>query len=281
MEHENTIDLRRLFALCKKHFLFFIGWMIGVGAIAWGIATFVIPALYTATTQILVNQKNDNNNGQAYANQQADVNIINTYKDLITNQVILNAASKELANPVKIVKKAEPAKYETLADGTKHLVKKAKPAIRTYEKVYDISASELQDMVSIKTQANSQVFALSVKADTPDKAEAVANEIAATFKKKIKTIMAVNNVTIVSKAIKPDRPSFPRPKLFALAGAVLGLLLSLAWVILRELLDTTVRGDEFMNDELGLTNLGHVGKIKMDRNFQLHQEERMSRTRRV
>ena len=78
MEQENTIDLRRLLALCKKHFRLFIVWTIGLGAIAWGLAAFVIPAQYTATTQILVNQKNNNNNGQAYANQQADVNMINT-----------------------------------------------------------------------------------------------------------------------------------------------------------------------------------------------------------
>ena len=101
MEQENTIDLRRLLALCKKHFRLFIVWAIGLGAIAWGLAAFVIPAQYTATTQILVNQKNNNNNGQAYANQQADVNMINTYKDIITNQVILGVASKELSNPVK------------------------------------------------------------------------------------------------------------------------------------------------------------------------------------
>lgn len=281
MEQENTIDLRRLLALCKKHFRLFIVWTIGLGAIAWGLAAFVIPAQYTATTQILVNQKNNNNNGQAYANQQADVNMINTYKDIITNQVILGAASKELSNPVKVIKEAQPAKYETLADGTKQLVRPAKPAVRSHGKAYDLSAGDLKSMVSIKTQSNSQVFALSAKANDPAEAKAVANTIASTFKKKIKSVMSVNNVTIGSKATTPTKPSFPRPKLFALAGAVLGLLLSFAWIVLRDLMDTTVRDDDFMTDELGLTNLGQVGKIRIDKNFQLRQANTNAGTRRV
>ncbi|MCQ5003302.1 hypothetical protein NE699_25410, partial [Escherichia coli] len=72
---------------------------------------------------------------QAYANQQADVNAVTTYKDIITSRVILKGASKYLANPVTVVKKATPAKkavYKTQDDGTKVLVKKAvkaKPAV--------------------------------------------------------------------------------------------------------------------------------------------------------
>ncbi|MDO4604327.1 MAG: Wzz/FepE/Etk N-terminal domain-containing protein [Limosilactobacillus ingluviei] len=281
MEQENTIDLRRLLALCKKHFRLFIVWTIGLGAIAGGLAAFVIPAQYTATTQILVNQKNNNNNGQAYANQQADVNMINTYKDIITNQVILSEASKELSNPVKVIKEAQPAKYETLADGTKQLVRAAKPAVRSHGKAYDLSAGELKERLSVETQTNSQVFALQAKANDPEEAKQIANTVALTFKKKIKSVMSVNNVTIVSKATKPSTSSFPKPRNFALMGALCGLLLSIVWVVLRDLMDTTVRDDDFMTDELGLTNLGQVGKIRIDKNFQLRQANTNAGTRRV
>ena len=46
-------------------------------------------------------------------------------------------------------------------------------------------------------------------------------------------------------------------------------------------MDTTVRDDDFMTDELGLTNLGRVGKIRMDKNFQLRQINTNAGTRRV
>mgnify|MGYP005763565389 CR=1 FL=1 len=281
MEKENTIDLRRLLALCRKHLKMLIIWTVGLGVIAWGLAEFVIPGQYTATTQILVNQKGSTANGQAYNNQQADVNMINTYKNIITNQVILSAAQSELANGTKIVTPAKKAKYEKLADGTKRLVRAAQPAVRKQTKSYKLSLSELKSAISVTTESNSQVFSLSAKSNDPAEAKAIANTVASVFKRKIKKIMDVNNVTIVSKATKPSTPSFPKPKLFALAGAVLGLLISFAWIVVRDLMDTTVRDDDFMTSELGLTNLGQVGKIRMDKAVTLNQPASRESMRRV
>lgn len=280
-QQANTIDLRRLWVLCRQHLKFFIFWTIGLGVVAYLLAAFVIPAKYTATTQILVNQKNNSQNGQAYANQQADVNMINTYKDIITNQVILNAASKELSSQTRIVTPAKKAKYETLSDGTKKLVRPAQPAVRRAGKAYDLSAADLKKSLSVKTQANSQVFALSATASDPMEAKDIANTVATEFKSRIKSIMQVNNVTIVSKAAKPNKPSFPRPKLFTLAGSVLGLVLSFAWVVIRDLTNTTIRDDSFLTDELGLTNLGQICKIEMDQNFTLNHFDTNEGTRRV
>ena len=119
----NTIDLRRLFNLCRKHLKFLITWTIALALAGFIVSKFIMTPKYTATTQLLVNQKNENNaNGQAYTNQQADIQVINTYKDIITSPVILKETQKELANPVKVIRKAQPAKYKTLADGTKRLV---------------------------------------------------------------------------------------------------------------------------------------------------------------
>ena len=280
-QQANTIDLRRLWALCRQHVKLFIFWTIGLGVVAYLLAAFVIPAKYTATTQILVNQKDNNQNGQAYANQQADVNMINTYKDIITNQVILNAASSELASQTRIVTPAKKAKYETLADGTKKLVSPARPAVRRAGKAYDLSAADLKKSLSVKTQANSQVFALSATASDPAEAKDIANTVATKFKSRIKSIMNVNNVTIVSKASTPTTPSFPRPKLFTLAGAALGFILSFAWVLIRDLTNTTIRDASFLTDELGLTNLGQIGKIKMAKDFTLNHFDENKGTRRV
>ena len=125
----NTIDLRRLFNLCRKHLKFLITCTIALALAGFIVSKFIMTPKYTATTQLLVNQKNENNaNGQAYTNQQADIQVINTYKDIITSPVILKETKKELANPVKVIRKAQPAKYKTLADGTKRLVSAAKPA---------------------------------------------------------------------------------------------------------------------------------------------------------
>ncbi|UJP15429.1 YveK family protein [Limosilactobacillus fermentum] len=238
-KNTNAIDLQHLWKLFVQHMRMILIWTVGLGVIAWGIATFVIPAKYTATTQILVNQRNSNdNNGQAYNNQQADIQMINTYKDIITNQVILKSASKQLANP----------------SGS--------------QRAYALSVAKLKDSLKVSTQTNSQVFSLSAEAGNPTEAKVIANTVAKIFKKQIRSMMNVNNVTIVSEATAPTSQSFPNKKLFALAGLVLGFLISYVYVLLRDLTDTTVRDNDFMTNELGLTNLGQVGEIYMPDDFE-------------
>ncbi|MCD5536615.1 YveK family protein [Lactobacillus delbrueckii] len=286
---EVTIDLRRLFILIRKHIISILIWMIGLGLIAYGVSEYVLVPKYTASTQLLVNRKSTDAN-QAYANQQADINAVTTYKDIITSNVILKGASKYLANPVTLVKKATPAKkavYRTNDDGTRTLVKKAvkaKPAVYKREsKSYPISPSELASAVSVTTTTSSQVFTLSATAETPAKAQAIANAVAKEFKEQIPKIMDVNNVTIVAEAPKGTK-SFPKVSLITAIGVLAGLVISLLIIIIKDLSDTTVRDDSFMTNELGLTNLGEIASITMPKDWAFTAktaEKRGSSRRRV
>lgn len=286
---EVTIDLRRLFILIRKHIISILIWMIGLGLIAYGVSEYVLVPKYTASTQLLVNRKSTDAN-QAYANQQADINAVTTYKDIITSNVILKGASKYLANPVTLVKKATPAKkavYRTNDDGTRTLVKKAvkaKPAVYKREsKSYSVSASELASAVSVTTTTSSQVLTLSATAETPAKAQAIANAVAKEFKEQIPKIMDVNNVTIVAEAPKGTK-SFPKVSMFTAIGVLAGLVISLLIIIIKDLSDTTVRDDSFMTNELGLTNLGEIASITMPKDWTFTAktaEKRGSSRRRV
>ncbi|MBT8944379.1 exopolysaccharide biosynthesis protein [Lactobacillus delbrueckii subsp. bulgaricus] len=285
---EVTIDLRRLFILIKKHIISILIWMIGLGLIAYGVSEYVLVPKYTASTQLLVNRKTTDAN-QAYYNQQADINAVTTYKDIITSNVILKGASKYLANPVTLVKKATPAKkavYKT-NDGTRTLVKKAvkaKPAVYKREsKSYSVSANELASAVSVTTRTSSQVFTLSATAETPAKAQAIANAVAKEFKEQIPKIMDVNNVTIVAEAAKGTK-SYPNVKMITMVGVLAGLVISLLIIIIKDLSDTTVREDSFMTNELGLTNLGEIAHITMPKDWTFTAktaEKRGSSRRRV
>ncbi|MDA3767510.1 Wzz/FepE/Etk N-terminal domain-containing protein [Lactobacillus delbrueckii] len=286
---EVTIDLRRLFILIRKHIISILIWMIGLGLIAYGVSEYVLVPRYTASTQLLVNHKSTDSNVD-YNNQLADINAITTYKDIITSRVILKGASKYLANPVTLVKKATPAKkavYKTNDDGTRTLVKKAakaKPAVYKREsKSYSVSASKLASAVSVTTTTSSQVFTLSATAETPAKAQAIANAVAKEFKEQVPKIMDVNNVTIVAEAPKGTK-SFPKVSLITAIGVLAGLVVSLLIIIIKDLSDTTVRDDSFMTNELGLTNLGEIASITMPKDWTFTAktaEKRGSSRRRV
>lgn len=267
---DNTIDLTQLLQLCRRHIWALILWSVGLALVGWGIANFVISPKYTSSAQILVNQKsNKNDPNTAYITQQANMQLVNTYKDIVTSHVILQDASDRLANPVRVVKKAKPAKYRTNADGRRVLVKKAQPAVIERDgKSYSVSASQLAKDISVNTQQQSQIFSVSATADTPEKAKAEANAVARSFRDQIPNIMNIDNVTIVAPATNGVQSS-PNVKLFTLAGFVIGLVLTFAMILIREMTNTTVRDDTYLTQDLGLTNLGYVSHFHVSSSFKL------------
>ena len=275
---DNTIDLTQLLQLCRRHIWALILWSVGLALVGWGIANFVISPKYSSSAQILVNQKsNKNDPNAAYNTQQANMQLVNTYKDIVTSHVILKDASDRLANPVRVVKKAKPAKYKTTDDGRKVLVRKAQPAVIERDgKAYSVSASQLAKNISVATQQQSQVFSVSAKANTPEKAKAEANAVARSFRDQIPNIMNINNVTIVAPATNGVQ-SFPNVKLFTLAGFVIGLVLTFAVIMIREMTNTTVRDDEFLIRELGLTNLGQISHFHLSSSFTIKNNSNMTK----
>lgn len=267
---DNTIDLTQLLQLCRRHIWALILWSVGLALVGWGIANFVISPKYTSSAQILVNQKsNKNDPNTAYITQQANMQLVNTYKDIVTSHVILQDASDRLANPVRVVKKAKPAKYITNADGRRVLVRKAQPAVIERDgKSYSVSASQLAKDISVNTQQQSQVFSVSATADTPEKAKAEANAVARSFRDQIPNIMNIDNVTIVAPATNGVQSS-PNVKMFTLAGFVIGLVLTSAMILIREMTNTTVRDDTYLTQDLGLTNLGYVSHFHVSSSFKL------------
>ncbi|MDN7145074.1 Wzz/FepE/Etk N-terminal domain-containing protein [Liquorilactobacillus mali] len=227
VNNETVIDLRRLFVLLKKNYLGIILWGI-IGAIVAFIVSFIfMTPQYSASIDLLVNQKADNESLQ-YNVQQADLQAINTYKDVIQKPVILEPVVKELRQKDN----------------------------------YSGSVKSLEKLVSITNETSSQVLTVTVTDTNAYTAADLANSIGKVFSQKIKKMMKVDNVSIVTKATANTTPVSPNKKLNLLIGIVVGLLIGVAIVVIKDLLDTTVRDEKFLTEELGLTSLGAISHIQ-------------------
>lgn len=247
---ETVIDLGRLLLTLKKNLFSIIAWAV-VGLIISLVVLFVfIEPKYSATTDILVNQKNDNVQTQ-YAAQQADLGAVTTYEDILKRSVILSPVLKEV---------------------------KARDN-------YKGSLGDLQKSVSVSNETNSKIISVTVTDRDAYTAADVANTVAKTFKEKIVKMMKIDNVTIVSNAKPNPSPVFPKKTLGALVGIVLGALIGVAIAIVRELTDKTVKDMDFLTDEVGLTSLGTVFHIEDENAFAaveiLNENREATRTKRV
>lgn len=288
---DNVIELSKLWTVIKRSFwMMIVLAIIGGGAAFFGTKALIAPK-YESSVAMLVNRKGENQQaGVQYADQQANVQIINTYKDIITQHVLLNKVAKNLTSPHKVmVKKETPATYVQKWDEVKQAyvsVQDQPKQPAQYKlapaKYTDITADNLADQITIANATNSQVFTVTVKDTSAARARDIANEIAKVFRKEIFKMMSVKNVSIVSPALLKKEPVSPRTKIIALAGAVLGILIGFMWGLVRELTDRAVKSLDFLTDELGLTNLGvvqFIGKVDKSKTPQ-HNSPRSAGMRR-
>lgn len=228
MESEQNISMMQIVGILRKHIRAIFGTTIVVTLAAIFVTFFVMTPKYSATTQILVNRKLSEDMQSAQFQQvQADVQMISTYKDIITSPTVLKSVNKEVSS------------YPG----------------------YPGSMNALKNSLSISNSQNSQVFSVTAKSTDAGTAAAMANMTAKVFKKKVVKIMSVNNVSIVSEAETNTKPVSPRKTLNVLVGIVLGLILGVALAFVREMTDRTVTTENFLTDDLGLTSLGTVSEI--------------------
>lgn len=239
------LEMMKYWQILKKHILL----ILGITVITLGITAFytyaVMKPMYTSSTQLLVNQKLDKSQLAIQAQQaQTDVQRIYTYKDIISSPVIQDTVKHDLKN--------EPG------------VGKAK--------------------IGVQNQQNSQVFTVDVTASNPYTAANIANDTAKVFQNKVKKMMSINSVTVVSKAQPELKPTSPSYVLNLIGGLIFGMILGILISILIEANNRTVRDNSFLEDTLGLNNLGFVTEISdkdMKKNLISKKGNGHTRNRRV
>ena len=147
--------------------------------------------MYDSTTQLLVNRTSDSANEIQLSDIITNVQMINTYKDIIKGPVILGDVKENL-----------PSYY---------------------------TVGELGNMVTIGSNENSQVFSMTVTSVDSVESAQIANEIATTFQTNIGEIMKVENISIISDAVVNPNPISPNILMNLVLGGLVGGMLGLGF----------------------------------------------------
>ena len=223
---EETISLRELFQVLRKRLWLIVLITIIAATVSAVISFFVLTPVYESKTQILVNQaKNDQ---QLYNNQtvQTNVQLINTYNDIIKSPAILDKVIKELK--------------------------------------LDGSAQSLSGQIQVTNAENSQVAQIIVQDTSAKRATEIANTTASVFKKEVPKIMNVDNVSVLSKATLGESasPVKPQPLLNIVIAVVVGLMVGVGLSFLLEYLDNTLKTEQDIENLLELPVMGVITTIK-------------------
>ena len=108
----------------------------------------------------------------------------------------------------------------------------------------DRSRTELRSMISAAAVNSTEIFEVVVTSEDPEEARKIAEAITQVLPSRIDGIITGTSAKVVDSPERPTSPSSPSYATNTVVGFLLGLLLSTAVVVLYEVFDVTVRGEE-------------------------------------
>ena len=217
---EEEISLVELFDIIKKNFRYIVLTTLATTVIAAIYTLFLVTPMYQSSTEMLVTQSSSENTMVSQSDINTSISLINTYEDIIRNNVILDPVIDDLD--------------------------------------LDMTTGALRGSITVQSQANSQVFSIRAEHENPYQAAEIANTTAGIFQERIFDIMNVDNVTIISEATPNLNPASPNNTLNIIIGFLLGGMIGVGLVFLKELTDTTVKSEEYVEKATGWVSLGHI-----------------------
>lgn len=219
---EETISLQNIFQILKKRLWIIIATTTGAILLSAIITFFVITPQYEASTQILVNQSQNENEELTSSDLQSSRELISTYNVIITSPVILQTVIQETD--------------------------------------FQGSVEDLRSKISVEAEEDSQVVTVTMEDENPQKAVNLVNTLGQTFEGEISNIMNVDNVSILAQADLSDSnsPVSPQPLLNLTIALMIGVVLGLGLILLLEFLDKSIKNEQDIERELDIPILGIV-----------------------
>lgn len=108
----------------------------------------------------------------------------------------------------------------------------------------DITADSLKSKVAVKAVADTEMIKISVTNKDPEVAEKLTNEIAKVFTEQVKEYYKLNNVHVVDEAKVEDSPSNVNHNKDVMLFALIGVVISVVYVLLANMFDKTVKSTD-------------------------------------
>lgn len=215
-----TIGILELFRIVKKKwYILVITAVLGLVS-GFAITEYFISPQFSSATKLLVSRPQSGDQSLDLGEIQTNIQMINTYRDVIQDAVVLDKVSTKMNS--------------------------------------QLTQQDLAEKIEVLIQEDSQIFGIQVVDTDPHRAALIANNVATTFSDNIGGIINVENVAILSPAIPDEVPVSPNLLFNMVISAFAGILLGLSIIMIWTILDTKVHDESIIREELNWINLGSV-----------------------
>lgn len=205
------LDLKELFFMFWNKKLEIILITLMFVAVGIGYSYFFVKPEYTSTTSLVLAQSSSSGQTGDGAISATDLTmnskLVSTYSELIKRKAILGQVCENLNIP-------------------------------------DSNIQELRGKIKVNSAKNTEIIEISVTNKDPNKAVAIANEIAKVFGEKIVEIYNISNVYLLDRAEANAVPSNINHMKDVVIFAFIGLVIAAVYVLIANMLDNTIKTEQ-------------------------------------
>lgn len=128
----------------------------------------------------------------------------------------------------------------------------------------DISEEALKNNITVSSVKDTEVIKITVTNLNPSNAAKIANEVAKVFSQKVGEIYNINNIHVLEEAEVPGGPSNINHTKDIMVFAEIGAVIAIAYVLIANMLDTTVKSSDEIEQGMGATVLVSIPICSFD-----------------
>ena len=186
---------------------------------------FIVPEYKSSTTLVLAQSTSTIDPTKVGTITQADVtlnsNLVSTYSEIIKSKSVLMQVVESLENK-------------------------------------GLSEANLKRSISVQAVKDTEVIQITVRNKDANLASQIANKIAEVFSEKVVEIYNISNVYILDRAEPNAVPSNINHVKDIIIFAFIGMVISVIFVLLLNMLDTTIKTEQDIENSTGLLVLGII-----------------------
>lgn len=221
----DTIDLLEVLDVIRQHILIILLVTVVAAVAGFGISRFVMVPQYEASALMIVNTRQDVTANVTSDQITSATKLVSTYSIIIKSDTVLQQVINNLG--------------------------------------LTLTYAQLKDRVTVSAVDDTQVMQITVRSDNPEWARQVCDQITTVSPDVILESVEAGSVKLISQAAASPNPVSPNvSKNTAMAGLV-GLVVSIAIVVLRELLDNKIKTEEDIRKYLDLPVVGVIPDYDM------------------
>jgi len=219
-DDEISIDLMELLGIVfrKLHVILLIG--IFFASIAFAGTKLLITPTYTSTTKMYILSRQSGEGMVTYTDLVTGSYLTKDYIELVTSRPVLEKVIDQLD--------------------------------------LDTTPEKLKKTIRVEAPEDTRILAVTVENTDPQLAKDIADEVRKAVSVQIPQIMAVEAVNTIEEGNYPDSPSSPSTFKNTFIGGFLGCLLAMVIILIKYMLDDTIKTPEDVEKYLGLTVLASI-----------------------